>query len=200
MFTNSVETTQSGAENDSQDLKVDDLDRKIIAQLQPDGRLPFSEVAQRLSVSEGTIRQRYRRLVDYGVLQVVAVADPFRIGFSTMAMIGINIDFDGDRGIDSIAREIAAHAEVSYAVMSTGSFDLIVEVITPNHEEFVRFLTAKLHPIPGVRRTETFMLLRVYKMNLGGWRLAQLGDPSGRSRIRRQHTLDQSKEDNLHAP
>lgn len=200
MFTNSVESSLSGADNGSQDLKVDDLDRKIIAQLQPNGRLPFSEVALRLSVSEGTVRQRYRRLVDCGVLQVVAVADPFRIGFSTMAMIGINIDFDGDRGVDSIAREIADHAEVSYAVMSTGSFDLIVEVITPNHEEFVRFLTEKLHPIPGVRRTETFMLLRVYKMNLGGWRMAQLGDPDRRSRPRKQHSGNRSKEENLHAP
>jgi Lrp/AsnC family transcriptional regulator, regulator for asnA, asnC and gidA len=186
-------------ENGGPDLKVDDLDRQIIAQLQPDGRLAFSEVAQRLSVSEGTVRQRYHRLVDAGVLQVVAVADPFRIGFSTMAMIGINIDIDGERGIDSIANEIAAHADVSYAVMSTGSFDLIVEVITPNHAEFVRFLTEKLHPIPGVRRTETFMLLRVYKMNLGGWRMAQLGGPDGPSRSRKHQSVDQAKE-KLHAP
>jgi Lrp/AsnC family transcriptional regulator for asnA, asnC and gidA len=185
--------------NGSDDPKVDDLDRQIIAQLQPDGRLPFSEVAHRLSVSEGTVRQRYHRLVSCGVLQVVAVADPFRIGFSTMAMIGINIDINGDRGIDAIAAEIAAFAEVSYAVMSTGSFDLIVEVITPNHAEFVRFLTEKLHPISGVRRTETFMLLRVYKMNLGGWRMAQLRDPSGPLRSGKHQSRDGSKEE-IYAP
>lgn len=199
MFTNSVETPLSLDENKKDELRVDDLDRRIIAQLQPDGRLPFSEVAQRLSVSEGTVRQRYHRLVDSGVLQVVAVADPFRIGFSTMAMIGINIAIDGDRGIDSIAAEIAAHPEVSYAVMSTGSFDLIVEAITPNHAEFVRFLTEKLHPIPGVRRTETFMLLRVYKMNLGGWRMAQLSRSDARPRPRNPRSVDTEKE-KLNAP
>ena len=195
MVTNSVDASPSGDENGNSNVKVDDLDREIIAQLQPEGRLAFSELAHRLSVSEGTVRQRYHRLVDSGVLQVVAVADPFRIGFSTMAMIGINIHIDGDRGIDAIADEIAAYPEVSYAVMSTGSFDLIVEVITPSHAEFVTFLTKKLHPVQGVRRTETFMLLRVYKMNLGGWRMAQhRGGTGGTRRRRGQPADDQHKE------
>ncbi|HLJ66183.1 MAG TPA: Lrp/AsnC family transcriptional regulator [Chloroflexota bacterium] len=153
--------------------RVDDVDRRIIALLQPDGRMPFSQIAAELGVSEGTIRQRYRKLVDSGVLQVVAVADPFKIGFESMAMIGISVGIDGERGIDGVARELARFPEVSYVVMSTGSFDLLVEVITQNHQEFATFLTEKLHRVEGVSRTETFMLLRVYKMNLGGWRMVQ---------------------------
>ena len=157
-------------------VRVDDLDRRIIALLQPDGRLPFAQIAEGLSVSEATVRQRYRKLVDGGVLQVVGVADPFKIGFESMAMIGINVAIDGQRGINAIAHEIALFPEVSYAVMSTGSFDLLVEVITPNHDEFARFLEEKLHRVEGVTRTETFMLLRVYKMNLGGWRMVQTSE------------------------
>jgi Lrp/AsnC family transcriptional regulator for asnA, asnC and gidA len=141
---------------DDKALRVDELDRAIIALLQPEGRMPFAEVATRLGVSEGTVRQRYRRLVNAGILQVVAVADPFKIGFNT------------------IAHEIALFPEVSYVVMSTGGFDLLVEVIAQDSEEFVRFLTEKLHRVEGVIKTETFMLLRVYKMNLGGWRMAQI--------------------------
>ncbi|HEV3311615.1 MAG TPA: Lrp/AsnC ligand binding domain-containing protein, partial [Chloroflexota bacterium] len=114
------------------------------------------------------------RLVESGVFQVVGVADPFKIGYGTMAMIGVNVAIDQDHGVDAVAREISAFPEVSYAVMSTGSFDLIVEVITQSHEEFARFLTETLHNVSGVRRTETFMLLRVYKMALGGWRMAQV--------------------------
>lgn len=152
--------------------RIDTLDRRIIALLQPDGRRPFSDIASELGVSEGTVRQRYQRLVSTGVLQVVGVADPFKIGFNTMAMIGVNCSIDGDDDIHAIAQEIAAFPAVSYAVMSTGAFDLLIEVIAENNEEFVRFLTEQLHQVRGVRRTETFMLLRVYKMSLGGWRMA----------------------------
>ena len=155
---------------------VDELDRRIIALLQPDGRLPFAEIATRLDVSEGTVRQRYRRLVNGGMLQVVGVADPFKIGFSAMAMIGVNIAIDSGHGIDAVARQIAEFPEVSYVVMSTGTFDLLVEVIARNSEEFAHFLTERLHRVEGVTRTETFMLLRVYKMNLGGWRMAQIAN------------------------
>ncbi len=152
---------------------IDELDRRIIALLQPDGRRPFSSLAAELSVSEGTIRQRYRRLVEAGVLQVVAIADPFKIGYGTMAMIGINVSIEGDRSVDAVAAEISARSEVSYVVMSTGTFDLMVEVITHSQEDFARFLTQTIHQVNGVRRTETFMLLRVYKMALGGWRIAR---------------------------
>lgn len=160
-------------ESKASGVRVDDLDLQIIALLQPDGRLPFAAIATRLGVSEGTVRQRYRRLLDAGVLQVVGVADPFKTGFGTMAMIGVNVSIDGARGIDDVAYEIAEFPEVSYVVMSTGAFDLLVEVIARSTEEFVRFLTERLHQVDGVRRTETFMLLRVYKMNLGGWRMVQ---------------------------
>ncbi len=182
MVTKSVDLQSLSDGSTDTGMRVDDLDRGIIALLQPDGRMPFSELASQLGVSEGTIRQRYRRMVDAGVLQVVAVADPFKIGFSTMAMIGISAALGEGRGIEDIARELIAFPEVSYAVMSTGPFDLIVEVITASHDEFVRFLTDKLHPTKGIARSETFMLLRVYKMSLGGWRMAQLRDSSGKMR------------------
>ena len=150
--------------------KLDLLDRRIIALLQSDGRRAFADIAVELEVSEGTIRQRYKRLVESGVLQIVGIADPFKIGYGTMAMIGVNVSIEDDHAVDAVAREISGFPEVSYVVMSTGSFDLMVEVITQSHEEFAKFLTETLHEVKGVRRTETFMLLRVYKMALGGWR------------------------------
>lgn len=153
---------------------LDETDHRIIALLQPDGRRAFASIAVELGVSEGTVRQRYQRLVDAGILQVVGVADPFKIGFHFMAMIGINIAIDGDRTVHDVAGEVAAFPEVSYAVMSSGGFDLLVEVITETNDEFVRFLTERLHRVRGITKTETFMLLRVYKMNLGGWRMVEI--------------------------
>ncbi len=170
------------------DAKVDDLDRRIIALLQPEGRKPFAEIGLQLGVSEATVRQRYKKLTDGGVLQVVAVADPFRIGFTTMAMIGVSVSIEGERNVDGVARQIAQFPEVSYVVMSTGSFDLLVEVIAQSHEEFAKFLTERLHQVEGVRRTETFMLLRLYKMALGGWRAARVTEgPRPTSRVSIQH-------------
>src|SRR5438270_11962173 len=103
-----------------EDIRIEDLDRKIISMLQPDGRRPFTDLSRALGVSEGTIRQRYQRLVSTGVLQVVAVADPFKVGFHSMAMIGLNTAIESDRTIDDIACEIAQFPEISYVVMSTG--------------------------------------------------------------------------------
>jgi Lrp/AsnC family transcriptional regulator for asnA, asnC and gidA len=154
--------------------KIDALDRKIIALLQPDGRRPFSDIAAELGVSEGTVRQRYQRLVNAGVLQIVGVADPFKIGFHSMAMIGVNVAIDGATTVNDVAQAITAFPEVSYVVMSTGGFDLLVEVIMESNTDLVDFLQEKLHRVKGVRRTETFMILRVYKMSFGGWRSLEL--------------------------
>ncbi|HZS94722.1 MAG TPA: Lrp/AsnC family transcriptional regulator [Chloroflexota bacterium] len=153
--------------------KLDVLDRQIIALLQPDGRRPFADIAREVGVSEGTVRQRYQRLVNDGILQVVAVADPFKIGFHSMAMIGVNVTMDSARTLDDVADEIAGFREVSYVVMSTGEFDLLVEVIVENSEDLASFLVNRLHRVNGVAETETFVLLRVYKMNLGGWRMVE---------------------------
>jgi Lrp/AsnC family transcriptional regulator, regulator for asnA, asnC and gidA len=159
---------------DKAEVKIDKLDRQIISLLQLDGRRPFSDIANELGVSEGTIRQRYQRLTSAGVLQIVGVADPFKVGFHSMAMIGVNVAVDGGRGLDAVARDLAAFPEVSYVVMSTGDFDLLVEVILETNEDLVGFLTDGIHRVEGVSRTETFMLLRVYKMSLGGWRMVQV--------------------------
>jgi Lrp/AsnC family transcriptional regulator for asnA, asnC and gidA len=167
-----------GASSGGEAAGLDALDRRLVAALQGDGRRAFADVAAELGVSEGTIRQHYRRLVSSGILQVVAVADPFKVGYGTMTMIGVKVSLDGERSIDAVGAEIAAFPEVSYAVMTTGNYDLLVEVITRNNEEFTRFLTERLHRVAGVTATEAFMLLRVYKMNYGGWRMVPSADVS----------------------
>ena len=154
------------------EYRLDDLDRGIIALLQPDGRRSFSDIGRELGMSEGAVRLRYRRLVDDGVLQVVGVADPFKVGFGSMAIIGVSVAISQGRSIDDVAADLATFPEVSYVVMSTGAFDLLVEVMLERNEDLATFLTSRLHRVQGIARTETFMLLRVYKMSLGGWRQA----------------------------
>ena len=144
--------------------KVDDIDLKIINFLNKDGRTPFAKIAKELGVSTGMIRQRYQRLVQEGVLQIVAITNPLLMGFATMAQIGVKADV---RRLEEIADEIAKFEEVIYLVLLTGSYDLHVEVVCRDKAHLLNFLTKKLHAVEGVKEAETFMYLRIAKENYG---------------------------------
>ncbi len=141
-------------------IKLDDIDLDIIRTLKRDGRTPFAQIAQRLGVSTGMIRQRYQRLVREGALQVVAVTNPLLLGFSTMAMIGVKVD---GANLQAVADEIAALEEVIYLVLTAGAYDLFAEVVFRDNEHLLEFLTNRLRTIEGVRETETFMYLKIVK-------------------------------------
>ncbi len=141
-------------------VKLDEIDLEIIRTLKRDGRTPFAQIAQRLGVSTGMIRQRYQRLLREGVVQVVAVTNPLLLGFSTMAMIGIKVD--GAR-LQDVAQEIAGLEEVIYLVLTAGAYDLFAEVVFRDNAHLLEFLTTRLRTIPGIRETETFMYLKIVK-------------------------------------
>ena len=144
--------------------KIDDIDLHIIKMLSEDGRTPFAQIAKQLGVSTGMIRQRYHRLVQDGVLQIVAITNPLLMGFATMAQIGVKVE--GSR-LEEIADEIALFEEVIYLVLLTGSYDMHVEVICRDKTHLLNFLTKKLHAVEGVKEAETFMYLRIAKENYG---------------------------------
>ena len=140
--------------------QLDEFDFQIMAALKEDGRMPFAEIARRLDVSAGMVRERYHRLVDSGILQVVAVTAPPQVGYQMMTLIGIKV---GGRQIQEIAKEIAAFDEVVYLVICTGSYDLLAEVVCRNNDEFLPFLTQRLREVAGIRDTETFVYLDIAK-------------------------------------
>lgn len=140
--------------------ELDDIDHQIINALKQDGRMPFAQIAQQLGVSAGMVRQRYLQLVADGILQVVPVTNPTRLGYKMMALIGVRAD--GHR-LREIAREIAAFSEVTYLVLCTGTYDLLVEVICRDNAHFLQFLTEHLSAVEGVRSTETFAYLEIVK-------------------------------------
>jgi Lrp/AsnC family transcriptional regulator, regulator for asnA, asnC and gidA len=139
---------------------LDEIDLKIIDALHKDGRTAFTQIAEQLSVSPGMIRQRYNRLVDEGFLKVVAITNPVRMGFRTMAMIGIRAE--GSKLLD-VAEKVAQLDEVIYMVISSGRFDIFAEVVCRDHEDLLRFITEKLSTIDGVRESESFMHLKIVK-------------------------------------
>lgn len=141
-------------------VSTDDVDLQIIEILNEDGRASFAQIANTIGVSPGMIRQRYNRLVEEGIVQVVAITNSMRMGLTTMAQIGVKVDVSR---MQEIADQIAEFEEVIYLVLLTGSYDLFVEVVCRDKDHLLDFLTHKLHSVDGVKEAETFIYLRIAK-------------------------------------
>ena len=139
---------------------MDSLDSKIIGILQDDGRASNAGIARAVGVSEGTIRRRLKRLVDEDFIKVVAHLDRRRMGYSSEAIVGIQVD---PSIIDQVADAVSALNEVSWVVVTTGAYDIFAWVELQSSEELGVFLRRTLGAIPGVRRTETFVNLAIKK-------------------------------------
>ncbi len=140
--------------------EVSPLDKRIIEHLQRDGRKAFTQIAAEIGVSEASIRARTNRLVQRGIIQIVGVTDPLKLGFQQVAMVAIRCE--GERLVE-IADEVAGFPEVSYVVITAGTYDLLVEAVCEDNAALLRFLTDRVRQVDGVRETETFVYLKVVK-------------------------------------
>jgi Lrp/AsnC family transcriptional regulator, regulator for asnA, asnC and gidA len=138
---------------------LDDVSKAIIAQLQQDGRMPYASIGKAVGLSEAAVRQRVQRLLESGVMQIVAVTNPLQLGFARQALIGIHAEGD----IDPIADTLAEMPEVDYVIVTAGSFDLIAEVVCESDDHLLELLFKRIRAIPAVRSTETFVYLRLHK-------------------------------------
>lgn len=151
--------TPKSTEGTRSTLVVDDVDKALIEALQEDGRLPYTKLAVEVGLSEAAVRQRVQRLVEAGVVQIVAVTDPMMLGFRRMAMIGLKVEGD----LRTVANDIATLPEVSYVVVVGGSFDLMMEVVCEDDDHLLTLLNDRVRSIAGVRSTETFTYLKLFK-------------------------------------
>ncbi len=141
---------------------LDRVDRAVIEALQEDGRASFRSIAMRVGVAEGTVRSRYTRLVDDGILQVTGVTNPLGLGFDAMAMIGIRTT----GGPEPVAEEIGSWDESSYVVVTAGRFDVLVEVVCSDRHHLLE-LMSRARSLDGVESTETFLYLTLAKQVFG---------------------------------
>jgi Lrp/AsnC family transcriptional regulator, regulator for asnA, asnC and gidA len=141
------------------DYRIDNLDRQIIALLVEDANRPYTDIAQALIVSHGTIHVRMKKLREMGVVTGAHLAvDVRKLGWDISAFVGVILE----RAIDSlqtveIMRGIPEIAEVYYV---TGEYSLLVKVICHNSAHLLEVLKDKIQTIQGVGRTETFILLQ----------------------------------------
>ena len=138
---------------------LDDVNKQIIEHLQRDGRMSYATLAKTIGLSEAAVRQRVQRLLDGGLMQIVAVTDPLTLGFARQAMIGLKVTGD----LREIADKLAAIPEVDYVVICAGGFDLLVELVCTDDEHLLDLLNNRIRSIPGVQRTETSTYLKLIK-------------------------------------
>ncbi|MBS1692241.1 MAG: Lrp/AsnC family transcriptional regulator [Actinobacteria bacterium] len=140
-------------------FQLDELSKAIIEKLQQDGRRSYAGIGKAVGLSEAAVRQRVQRMVDAGVMQIVAVTDPMQLGFARQAMIGIRCTGDTTR----VAEKLAAIESVDYVVLTAGSFDAIVEVVCEDDDSLLELLNTQIRALPGVISTETLVYLKLVK-------------------------------------
>jgi len=139
-------------------IVLDDISKRIIEQLQVDGRQSYAAIGKAVGLSEAAVRQRVQRLQDAGVMQIVAVTDPLTLGFRRQAMIGLKSDGD----LEKVADDLASMAEIDYVVITAGSFDLLLEVVCEDDDHLLEIL-GRVRGVPSVTSTETLVYLKLRK-------------------------------------
>jgi len=141
-------------------VEVSTLDKRITEHLQADGRRSFTSIATDLGVSGAAVRAHVGRLTRNGILQVVGVTDPLRLGLHQTAMAAIRCQ---GAPLQEVAAALAEFPEVSYVVITAGTYALLVETVCEDAEDLLRLLTEKARRVPGVRDAETFVYVRMVK-------------------------------------
>lgn len=138
---------------------MDETDLKITMILAEDGRLANSEIARQLGISEGTVRQRLKKLIDADVVKVQAQVNSDRVPNQVLAIIGLKIE---GRQMERCAEQINRFAEVQRTMIVTGRYDLLVTLLLDGQDRLVDFVTHKLSQVKGIRDSETFVCLKNY--------------------------------------
>ena len=138
---------------------IDDMSKAIIEKLQRDGRRSYAGIGKDVGLSEAAVRQRVQRLIDSGVMDIVAVTDPMQLGFTRQAMVGVRCQGDATK----VAERLAKLDAVSYVVLTAGNFDALVEVVCADDAELLELLNTEIRSVPGVTSTETLVYLKLVK-------------------------------------
>ena len=140
-------------------LVLDEVGKAILRELQEDGRRSYTAIAASVGLSEAAVRQRVKAMLDSGSVQIVAVTDPLTLGFGVMATVGVTVVGDSR----AVAEALSEISEVDYCVLTSGRYDLQLELVCRDNEHLLSVINDRIRPTPGVYETETSICLRVHK-------------------------------------
>ena len=138
----------------------DQIDCQMIELLQKDGRIPNTEIAKKLGVSEATVRSRLNRLIEEEYIQIVAVSNPMKLGFEIVGNIRIHVDI---RKMDKIIKELKNLKPLWFIVQTTGGTGIDTEFVVKSLEELNELIFDKINKTDGIIRTETSLFLKYIK-------------------------------------
>lgn len=146
--------------DDTSDKKLDRLDCKLIRLLQTDGRMPNNAIAQELEISEFTVRRRLKRLLDEGIIRIVAVADPIDLGFEIAGNLKIHIDL---KKTDRVLEQLKKIDALIWVALTTGGTDVDADFVARSLKEFQDLIFKRISQIDGVLSTETSLMVDLVK-------------------------------------
>ena len=139
---------------------LDKLDFEILSFLQEDGRMSFTVIADKLKVSIGTVRTRFNKLIEDGTVNIIGRVDPDKVGFRCYAHIAVFVRPATLK--EKVAQKISKLPEVSFLAMTSGDYDLEVDVMCRDNNHLVDFVN-DISKIEGVHQTKTTIYFKVYK-------------------------------------
>lgn len=142
-------------------FEIDHIDVRILRILSQDGRRSFTDLSQDLGVSVGMVRNRYNRLVAQGVLHIIGWTDPVKNGMNAYARVMLKVR--PSRLIRQVAESLTAIEEVSFVAITTGAYDLEINITCRNNEDLLKLMDERILTIEGVNETSTTMYLQILK-------------------------------------
>jgi Lrp/AsnC family transcriptional regulator, regulator for asnA, asnC and gidA len=142
--------------------RLDETDRAIVGLLQHDGRMSYREIARQIGVAEGTVRVRASRLMRSGALTIVAIADPFRLGYRVLAFTLLNVVPDRQQ---PVIEALSRWDEITYISSCTGRADLYAQLVCRDHDHLWEVLYDRMPAVGGITGSETFMELKMHKVS-----------------------------------
>jgi Lrp/AsnC family transcriptional regulator for asnA, asnC and gidA len=139
---------------------LDETDFAILSHLQKDGRMSFTVIAKKLKVSIGTVRTRFNKLIEEGAISIIGRVDPAKVGFHCYAQIAVNVRPASVK--DKVAKQISKSPEVSFLALTSGEFDMEVDVMCRDNDHLMEFVD-KISRIDGVHQTRTTIYFKVFK-------------------------------------
>lgn len=139
---------------------LDERDQKLLEILQEDARVSQAEIASILDISEATVRRRIIGLLDAGVMKIAAVANPFKLGFNLIVIMGLNVQHGQ---VERVEAALADLPEVRFLGVTLGSYDLMLEAWFRSNNELLHFVTKTLVEIPGIVSTQSHQVIKLCK-------------------------------------
>lgn len=143
--------------------ELDDLDYQIALLLQENARIPFTTIAKELGITEKTVRLRVQQMQDEGMLSLVGVVNPIKAGILVETIILIAVY---ENKLNDVVQILEDLSEVRLMVLTSGEYQLLIQVFSRDNEELSEFLMKKLNTINGIRKTNVIVELKVLKSKL----------------------------------